>query len=143
MSQKTMTLAILKPDTVAAGNAGKVLAHLESQGFTLRGLRVLHLSRGQAEAFYAVHSERPFFGSLVEFMTEGPVIPVALERENAVPFLREVMGATDVAKAADGTIRKLFGTSIERNAIHGSDSDENAAIELGFFFSRADLVAAR
>ncbi|MGE0639371.1 MAG: nucleoside-diphosphate kinase [Thermoanaerobaculia bacterium] len=143
MSQTSMTLAILKPDTVAAGNSGKVLAHLESQGFVLRGLRVLHLTKGQAEAFYAVHRERPFFGSLVEFMTEGPVIPVALERENAVPYLREVMGATDVAKAADGTIRKLFGTSIERNAIHGSDSDENAAIELGFFFSKADLVAAR
>jgi nucleoside-diphosphate kinase len=139
----TMTLAILKPDTVAAGNAGKVLAHLESKGFTIRGLRVMHLTEAQAQAFYAVHRERPFFGSLVTFMTEGPVIPVALERENAVAYLREVMGATDVAKAAEGTVRKLFGTSIERNAIHGSDSDENAAIELGFFFSRADLIAAR
>ena len=87
--------------------------------------------------------ERPFFGSLVKFMTEGPVMPVALERENAVPALREAMGATDVAKAAEGTVRKLFGTSIERNAIHGSDSDENAAIELAFFFASADLVAAR
>jgi nucleoside-diphosphate kinase len=139
----TMTLAILKPDTVAAGNAGKVLAHLESKGFTIRGLRVMHLTEAQAQAFYAVHSARPFFGSLVKFMTEGPVIPVALEGENAVPALREAMGATDVAKAAEGTVRKLFGTSIERNAIHGSDSDENAAIELGFFFSKADLVAAR
>jgi nucleoside-diphosphate kinase len=139
----TMTLAILKPDTVAAGNAGKVLAHLESKGFTIRGLRVLHLTEAQAQAFYAVHRERPFFGSLVKFMTEGPVIPVALERDNAVPYLREVMGATDVAKAADGTVRKLFGTSIERNAIHGSDSDENAAVELGFYFGKADLVAAR
>jgi nucleoside-diphosphate kinase len=141
-----MTLAILKPDTVAAGNAGKVLAHLESKGFTIRGLRVMHLTEAQAKAFYAVHSERPFFGSLVKFMTEGPVIPVALEGPAgvaAVPALREVMGATDVAKAAEGTVRKLFGTSIERNAIHGSDSDENAAIELAFFFSRADLVAAR
>jgi len=139
----TMTLAILKPDTVADGNAGKVLAHLESKGFTIRGLRVMHLTEAQAQAFYAVHRERPFFGSLVKFMTEGPVMPVALERENAVPALREAMGATDVAKAAEGTVRKLFGTSIERNAIHGSDSDENAAIELGFFFSTADLVAAR
>jgi nucleoside-diphosphate kinase len=142
----TMTLAILKPDTVAAGNAGKVLAHLEGKGFTIRGLRVMHLTEAQARAFYAVHRERPFFGSLVKFMTEGPVIPVALEsREGvaAVPALREAMGATDVAKAAEGTVRKIFGTSIERNAIHGSDSDENAAIELGFFFSRADLVAAR
>ncbi len=137
------TLAILKPDTVAAGNAGKVLAHLEQDGFALRGLRVLHLTREQAEAFYAVHRERPFFGSLVEFMTEGPVIPVALEREDAVARLREVMGATDVAKAAEGTIRKLWGTSIERNAIHGSDSPENAAIELAFFFPLTERIAAR
>ena len=139
----TMTLAILKPDTVADGNAGKVLAHLESKGFTIRGLRVLHLTKEQAEAFYAVHSARPFFQSLVTFMTEGPVIPVALERDNAVAALREAMGATDVAKAAEGTVRKLFGTSIERNAIHGSDSAENAAIELGFFFARTELIAAR
>jgi len=138
-----MTLAILKPDTVADGNAGKVLAHLESKGFTIRGLRVLHLTKEQAEAFYAVHSARPFFQSLVTFMTEGPVIPVALERDNAVAALREAMGATDVAKAAEGTVRKLFGTSIERNAIHGSDSAENAAIELGFFFARTELIAAR
>ena len=138
-----MTLAILKPDTVADGNAGKVLAHLESKGFTIRGLRVLHLTTEQAEAFYAVHSARPFFQSLVTFMTEGPVIPVALERDNAVAALREAMGATDVAKAAEGTVRKLFGTSIERNAIHGSDSAENAAIELGFFFTRTELIAAR
>ena len=138
-----MTLAILKPDTVAAGNSGKVLAHLEAKGFKIRGLRVLHLTKAQAEAFYAVHSARPFFASLVEFMTEGPVVPVALERDNAVALLRETMGATDVAKAAEGTIRKQFGTSIERNAIHGSDSAENAAIELGFFFTRTGLIAAR
>jgi len=137
------TLAILKPDTVAAGNAGKVLAHLEKEGFTIRGLRVLHLTDAQAKAFYEVHKERPFYGSLVEFMTSGPVIPVALEREEAVTQLRKVMGATDVSKAEDGTIRKLHGTSIERNAIHGSDSPENAAIELAFFFSRAELLAAR
>jgi nucleoside-diphosphate kinase len=137
------TLAILKPDTVAAGNAGKVLAHLEKEGFTIRGLRVLHLTDAQAKAFYKVHKERPFYGSLVEFMTSGPVIPVALEREDAVTQLRKVMGATDVSKAEDGTVRKLYGTSIERNAIHGSDSPENAAIELAFFFSRAELLAAR
>jgi nucleoside-diphosphate kinase len=136
------TLAILKPDTVAAGNAGKVLAHLEQAGFRIRGLRVVHLTRAQAEAFYAVHKERPFFASLVAFMTEGPVIPVALERADAVPALREAMGATDVAKAAAGTIRRLYGTSIERNAIHGSDSPENAAIELAFFFSTAERIAA-
>ena len=137
------TLAIVKPDAVAAGNAGNILAHLEKQGFKIRGLRVVHLSRAQAEAFYAVHRERPFYGSLVEFMTEGPVVPVALERENAVVVLREAMGATDVAKAAPGTIRNLYGTSIERNAIHGSDSPENAVKELAFFFSESDRIAAR
>lgn len=137
------TLAILKPDTVAAGNAGKVLAHLEGEGFKIRGLRVLHLTEAQAEGFYAVHRERPFFRSLVGFMTEGPVVPVALERADAVAHLRRVMGATDVAKAEAGTIRKLYGTSIERNAIHGSDSPENARLELAFFFSTAELVAAR
>ncbi|HKI01639.1 MAG TPA: nucleoside-diphosphate kinase [Thermoanaerobaculia bacterium] len=138
-----MTLAILKPDTVEAGNAGKVLAHLQKEGFTIRGLRMLRLTDTQAKAFYEVHKERPFYGSLVEFMTSGPVIPVALERESAVTHLRQVMGATDVSKAEEGTIRKAFGTSIERNAIHGSDSAENAAIELSFFFSRTELLAAR
>lgn len=138
-----MTLAILKPDSVAAGNAGKVLAHLQQEGFTIRGLKMLRLTDTQAKAFYEVHKERPFYGSLVEFMTGGPVIPVALERDNAVAHLRKVMGATDVAKAEPGTIRNLFGTSIEANAIHGSDSPENAAIELSFFFSRAELQAAR
>jgi nucleoside-diphosphate kinase len=137
------TLAILKPDTVAAGNAGKVLAHLEREGFRLRGLKVLRLTREQAEAFYAVHRERPFYASLVEFMTEGPVVPVALDRDDAVAHLRRVMGATDVAKAEPGTLRNLFGTSIERNAIHGSDSAENAAKELAFFFSEAERIAAR
>lgn len=136
------TLAILKPDSVAAGNAGNILAHLEKEGFTIRGLKVLHLREAQARAFYEVHKERPFYGSLVEFMTSGPVIPVALEREDAVVHLRRVMGATDVAKAEEGTIRKLYGTSIERNAIHGSDSPENAALETAFFFSRAELLAA-
>ena len=138
-----MTLAILKPDSVEAGSAGKMLAHLQQEGFTLRGIKMLRLTRAQAEAFYEVHKERPFYGSLVEFMTSGPVIPVALERDNAVPYLREVMGATDVAKAAPGTVRQLFGTSIEENAIHGSDSPENAAIELSFFFSRTELLAAQ
>ncbi|HPK66034.1 MAG TPA: nucleoside-diphosphate kinase [Thermoanaerobaculia bacterium] len=137
------TLAIVKPDAVAAGNAGKILAHLEQEGFRLRALRLVRLSREQAEGFYAVHRERPFFGSLVEFMTSGPCLPVALERENAQTHLREVMGATDVAKAAPGTIRNLYGTSIERNAIHGSDSPENAALEIAFFFSRTELIAAR
>jgi nucleoside-diphosphate kinase len=137
------TLAILKPDTVAAGNAGKVLAHLQKEGFTLRGIKLLRLSEAQARSFYEVHRERPFYGSLVEFMTSGPVMPLALEREDAVAHLRKVMGATDVAKAEPGTIRNLYGTSIEQNAIHGSDSAENAALELAFFFSRAELHAAR
>ena len=138
-----LTLAILKPDSVAAGNSGKILAYLEEKGFHIRGLRKLRLSTEQARAFYAVHAERPFYNSLVEFMTSGPVMPVALERENAVAYLREVMGATDVAKAALGTVRNLFGTSIERNAIHGSDSAENAAIESGFFFATTELIAGR
>jgi|SRR5689334_10145914 nucleoside-diphosphate kinase len=138
-----MTLAILKPDSVEAGSAGKILAHLQAEGFTIRGIKMLRLTETQAQAFYEVHKERPFYGSLVEFMTSGPVIPVALEREDAVPHLRKTMGATDVAKAEEGTVRKLYGTSIERNAIHGSDSPENAAIEISFFFSRAELQAAR
>jgi nucleoside-diphosphate kinase len=138
-----MTLAILKPDSVEAGNAGNILAHLEGEGFKIRGIRMLRLTESQAQAFYEVHKERPFYGSLVEFMTSGPVVPVALEREDAVSHLRKTMGATDVAKAEEGTVRKLYGTSIERNAIHGSDSPENAAIELSFFFSRAELIAAR
>jgi nucleoside-diphosphate kinase len=137
------TLAIVKPDAVAAGNAGNVLAHLEKEGFTLRGLRVVHLTAEQAGAFYAVHRDRPFYGSLVEFMTSGPCIPVALERVEAVPYLRQVMGATNPAEADEGTIRKLYATNIERNAIHGSDSPENAAKELGFFFSTAELIGSR
>ena len=136
-----LTLAILKPDSVAAGNGGKILAYLEEKGFAIRGLKVRRLRQAQAHEFYAVHRERPFFASLVKFMMEGPVIIVALERDNAVAYLRQVMGATDVAKAAPGTIRALFGTSIERNAIHGSDSPENAQREVGFFFSGSELVA--
>jgi nucleoside-diphosphate kinase len=136
------TLAILKPDSVAAGNAGNILAHLEREGFKVRGLEMLRLTEAQARAFYEVHKERPFYSSLVEFMTSGSVVPVALERGDAVAHLRRVMGATDVSKAEPGTIRALYGTSIERNAIHGSDSPENAALELGLFFSRAELIAA-
>jgi nucleoside-diphosphate kinase len=137
------TLAIVKPDSFAAGHTGAILAHLEREGFRLRGARVLHLTREQAEGFYAVHRERPFFASLVSFMTSGPCMPLSLERDNAVAHLRQVMGATDPAKADEGTLRKLFGGSIERNAIHGSDSLENAAKETGFFFPQAELLAAR
>lgn len=134
------TFAIIKPDAVAAGNAGKILALIEEKGFKVVGIRMQHLSRKEAEGFYAVHKERPFFGELVEFMTEGPVVLLALEADNAVAKWREVMGATDPAKATEGTIRKLFGTNVGRNASHGSDSNENAAIELGWFFRGSELA---
>ncbi len=134
------TLAILKPDSVAAGNAGNILARLEAEGFRVVGLRRERLSEAQARAFYAVHRERPFYSSLVRFMTSGPVVVVALERDDAVAHLRRVMGATDPAAAAEGTIRKLYAASIEANAIHGSDSPENAEAELAFFFPRAELL---
>jgi nucleoside-diphosphate kinase len=134
------TLTILKPDSVGAGKAGAILAHLEKEGFRFVGLRRTRLSREQARAFYAVHRERPFYEALVKFMTEGPVVVAALERENAVAHLRRTMGATDSRKADPGTVRQLHGTDIERNAIHGSDSAENAAKEIAFFFSEADLI---
>lgn len=137
------TLAIVKPDAFSAGHAGRILAHLEGEGFKIRGLKVIHLSEAQARAFYAVHAERPFYQSLVAFMTGGPVVPVALERDDAVAHLRRVMGATDVAKAEPGTLRALYGTSIEKNAVHGSDSPENAGVELAFFFSAAELLGGR
>jgi nucleoside-diphosphate kinase len=136
-----LTLAIIKPDAVQAGNAGKVLAHLEAQGFTIRAARLVRLSQPQAEAFYAVHRARPFFRSLVTFMTSGPAMPLALERDNAVAHLRDVIGATDPAEAKPGTIRKLYAQSKERNAIHASDSAENAAREVAFFFPEAELAA--
>ena len=136
-----LTLAIIKPDAVQAGNAGKVLAHLEAQGFKVRAARLVRLSQPQAEAFYAVHRERPFFRSLVTFMTSGPGLALALERDNAVAHLREVIGATDPAEAKPGTIRKLYAQSKERNAIHASDSSENAAREVAFFFPESELAA--
>ena len=134
------TLTILKPDSVSAGKTGAVLAHLEKEGFRFAGLKKLRLSAEQARAFYAVHRERSFYGALVAFMTEGPVVVAALERADAVPHLRRTMGSTDSRRAAPGTIRNLFGTDIERNAIHGSDSAENAAKEIAFFFSEAELI---
>ncbi len=137
---KQRTLAILKPDTVARRNCGAVISRIEGEGFEILGARMVRLSEDQARAFYAVHREKPFFGPLVEFMTSGPVWVLALERENAIEHLRKVMGATDSTKAAPGTIRQQFGTNIERNAIHGSDSPENAGVELGFFFSTSSLV---
>jgi nucleoside-diphosphate kinase len=134
------TLAICKPDSVSAGKAGAILARLEEEGFRIRGLKKVRLTTEQAREFYAVHRERPFFEGLVKFMTEGPVIVAAIERDGAVAHLRETMGATDSRKAEPGTIRNLHGTDIERNAIHGSDSGENAAREIGFFFSAAELL---
>jgi nucleoside-diphosphate kinase len=136
------TLTMIKPDSMEAHNAGNILAHLEKEGFQIQALKRLRLSEAQAQSFYAVHRERPFYDSLVAYMTSGPIVAVALTRENAVPHLRQVMGATDPANADEGTIRALYGSSIERNAIHGSDSPENAQKELCFFFSQAELLAA-
>ena len=136
----SQTLAIIKPDAVASGKAGKILAHLEDAGFRIRSLRMTRLTPEQAGAFYAVHRERPFYGSLVAFMTSGPCIPMILEADGAVAKLRETIGATDPAKAAEGTVRKLYAESMERNAIHASDSDENAAVETAFFFASQDRI---
>ena len=134
------TFAIVKPDAVAGGLAGKILAKIEENGFRIVAMRKTELSQKQAEGFYGVHRERPFFPSLVKFMTEGPVVVLALEREDAVKKWRELMGATNPANAAEGTIRKLFAQSIERNCVHGSDAPETAAVELAFFFPAADLL---
>lgn len=136
------TLAIIKPDAFNGAKAGKVLALLEEQGFVLRGARVLHLTAAQAGEFYAVHKGRPFYDDLVSFMTSAPCMPVVLEKEGAVAALREAIGATDPAAAAAGTVRKLYAESKGRNAIHASDSDENAAREIGFFFAESDLAGA-
>jgi len=134
------TLTIIKPDATAAGHVGEIITEIERAGFKILAIRKLHLSRAQAEAFYQVHRERPFFQDLVKFMTEGEVVPLALEREGAIARLREIMGATDSKKAAPGTIRAKFGTDIERNAIHGSDAPETAAVETAFFFSQSELT---
>jgi nucleoside-diphosphate kinase len=134
------TFTIVKPDAVAAGKTGAILAHLEKEGFRFLGLRRTRLGAEQARAFYAVHRERPFYDALVSFMTEGPVVVAALERADAVSHLRKTMGATDSRKAEAGTIRNLYGTDIERNAIHGSDSPENAAREVAFFFADSELL---
>jgi len=135
------TLAIIKPDAVASGKAGKILAQLEEAGFTVKSLKMARLTVGQAGEFYSVHQERAFFGDLVSFMTSGPCIPMVLEAEGAVVKLREVIGTTDPAEAADGTVRKLYAENKERNAIHASDSDEKAAQEIRFFFSDSDVLA--
>ena len=134
------TFSIIKPDAVAAGQAGEILAMIQKAGFKVLGLRMTRLSEAQARGFYAVHKERPFFEGLVKFMTEGPIIVMALERDNAILGLREVMGATNPEKAAEGTVRKKFAANIERNCIHGSDAPETAETELKFFFSTAELL---
>ena len=134
-----LTLAIVKPDAVKRGLAGKIVAHLEAAGFVVRAARLVKLSTAQAEAFYEVHRERPFYRSLVTFMTSGPGLALALERDDAVARLREVIGATDPAEAKPGTVRKLYAESKERNAIHASDAPESAAREVAFFFPEAEL----
>jgi len=134
------TYSMIKPEAVAAGKAGAILAILEREGFKLRAAKLLRLSRAQAEGFYYVHQERPFFGALTEYISSGPVLAMILERENAITKLREVMGATDPAKAAAGTLRKQFGTSLQENAIHGSDSPESFAFESTYIFSRLEQM---
>jgi nucleoside-diphosphate kinase len=138
MANRTFT--IIKPDSVRKGNFGKIIGRVEAEGFRVLGIKKVALSQRQAEGFYAVHRERPFFKDLVKYMTSGPVYVAALERDNAVAHLRKVMGATDPAKADAGTLRKDFGESIEQNAIHGSDSDDNAKLEIGFFFAESELL---
>jgi nucleoside-diphosphate kinase len=134
------TLAIIKPDAVERRLAGRILQRIEEGGFQIRAIRLIHLSRAQAEGFYAVHRERPFFRSLTEFMSSGPSVVLALEAPDAIRTWRTLMGATDPAKADVGTIRKEFGASIERNATHGSDAPETAAFEVGYFFRGVDLI---
>lgn len=135
-----LTFGIVKPDAVKAGNTGAIIQRILDDGFKIRGLKLIHMTRPQAEGFYDVHRERPFFSGLTEFMSNGPCVVMALEKESAVRAWRDLMGATDPAKADAGTLRKEFGGSVGENAVHGSDSDENAAIEIAYFFSRLELV---
>ena len=137
---KILTLGMLKPDAIASGKAGLIVAHLQREGFILRAARLTRLSRAQAGAFYEVHRGRPFYDDLVAFMTSGPAFPMALEREDAVSHLRTVIGATDPAEAAPGTVRKLYAESKGKNAIHASDSPENATREVAFFFTESELA---
>ncbi|HEX4684805.1 MAG TPA: nucleoside-diphosphate kinase [Gemmatimonadaceae bacterium] len=137
------TLTIIKPDAFGSGKAGKIIAHLEGQGFKVLAARVLHMSKDEAGEFYAVHKGRPFYGELVDFMTSGPCMPMVLEKADAVSALRTAIGATDPAEAAAGTVRKLYAESKGRNAIHASDSDENATREAGFFFAMTEVLRGR
>jgi nucleoside-diphosphate kinase len=135
-----LTFGIIKPDAVRSGHTGSIVQRILDDGFKIRGLKLIHMTRAQAEGFYAVHRERPFFSGLTEFMSSGPCVVMALEKEGAVKSWRDLMGATDPAKADPNTLRKDFGGSVGENAVHGSDSDENAAIEIAYFFSRLELV---
>ena len=135
-----LTFGIIKPDAVRAGKQGAILQKILDAGFKVRGMKLIHQTRKQSEGFYAVHAERPFFGELTEFMSSGPCVVLALEKENAVREWRDLMGATNPAEAAEGTLRREFATSIGENAVHGSDSEENAAIEIAYFFSKLELV---
>jgi nucleoside-diphosphate kinase len=137
---RNLTLGIIKPDAVASGKTGAILAHLQQAGFVPRAIRLVRLTQPEAEAFYEVHRGRPFYNDLVAFMTSGPCLPMALEREDAVAQMRTVIGATDPAEAAPGTVRKLFAESKGKNAIHASDSPENAAREVAFFFTEGELA---
>jgi len=134
------TLAIIKPDAVASNYSGKIIDMLEENGFSIVGMKKIKLSKEDAEKFYIVHKERPFYSSLTTFMSEGPIIVMVLEKENAIEEYRKLMGATNPEDAEEGTIRKKFGTNIERNAVHGSDSKESASFEIPFFFSEIELV---
>ena len=134
------TFAIIKPNAFADGNAGKILARIYEEGFKVVGLKKLYLSKVEAEGFYYVHKERPFFGELTDFMSSGPCIAMVLEAENAIQKWRDLMGATNPAQAAEGTLRKLYGASVGENATHGSDAPETAAFEIGYFFSGMELL---
>ncbi|MEO8572539.1 MAG: nucleoside-diphosphate kinase [Pyrinomonadaceae bacterium] len=136
----TLTFGIIKPDAVRAGNQGKIIDRILTSGFNIRGMKLIHQTKKQAEGFYAVHAGKGFYEELTEFMSSGPCVVLALEKDNAVKSWRDLMGATNPAEAAEGTMRKDFASSIGENAVHGSDSDENAAIEIGYFFSKLELV---
>ena len=135
-----LTFGIIKPDAVRAGNQGKIVDRILAAGFKIRGMKLIHQTLKEAEGFYAIHAERSFFGELTEFMSSGPCVVLALEKDDAVPAWRALMGATNPAEAAAGTLRRDFATSIGENAVHGSDSDENAAIEIAYFFSKLELI---
>ena len=135
-----LTFGIIKPDAVRDGKAGSIIQKITDSNFKLRGMKLIHMTRKEAEGFYAVHRERPFFGELTEFMSSAPCIVLALEKAGAVKAWRDLMGATDPAKADEGTLRKDFATSIGENAVHGSDSEENARIEISYFFSQLELI---